>query len=292
MPAERIPSDPREWIAERVKGFLATSPLNTLGEPGGEKAWEEPLVGFSSGADPLYLQLKEMIGEFYWTPEEAFRRAFPEHEARAAELTVIAWVLPQTALTKGENATQKVYASRRWVGARGPGEDCNAVLRREVVAALAAAGVPAMAPQLHPDFGRHASHRYGPASSWSERHAAFVSGLGTFGLCDGIITAKGKAVRVGSVVARLACPATPRPYGDDHRAYCLYFSHGTCLKCVPRCPVQAISERGHDKDRCLRHVEVASLPHNQKTYGIKVPACGLCQVGVPCESGIPDPAAG
>ena len=43
------------------------------------------------------------------------------------------------------------------------------------------------------------SEKYGMASCWSERHAAFVSGLGTFGLCDGLITPVGKAMRCGSV---------------------------------------------------------------------------------------------
>ena len=37
------------------------------------------------------------------------------------------------------------------------------------------------------------------ASTWSERHVAYVSGLGTFGLSGGLITAKGQAVRLGSV---------------------------------------------------------------------------------------------
>ena len=44
-----------------------------------------------------------------------------------------------------------------------------------------------------------------------QRHAAHAAGLGTFGLCDGLITAKGKAMRAGSVVARIAVAQTPRP---------------------------------------------------------------------------------
>ena len=60
---------------------------------------------------------------------------------------------------------------------------------------------------------------YAPCSNWSERHAAYAAGLGTFGLCDGLITQVGKAVRVGSVVAQVAVPASKRPYGD-HQAYC------------------------------------------------------------------------
>jgi epoxyqueuosine reductase len=47
------------------------------------------------------------------------------------------------------------------------------------------------------------SQRYSYASSWSERHAAYAAGLGTFGLCDGLITARGKAVRFGSIISKL-----------------------------------------------------------------------------------------
>jgi len=38
----------------------------------------------------------------------------------------------------------------------------------------------------------------GPASSWSERHAAYAAGLGTFSLNDALITPKGIAHRLGS----------------------------------------------------------------------------------------------
>jgi epoxyqueuosine reductase len=54
---------------------------------------------------------------------------------------------------------------------------------------------------------------------------AYAAGLGTFGLCDGLITACGKAMRTGSVAARLEIDALSRPY-DDHQAYCPFnFRH-------------------------------------------------------------------
>ena len=46
-----------------------------------------------------------------------------------------------------------------------------------------------------------------PRSTWSERHVAYAAGLGTFGLSRGLITARGIAMRCGSVVTDL--PATP-----------------------------------------------------------------------------------
>jgi len=52
---------------------------------------------------------------------------------------------------------------------------------------------------LVPNWAIVKSERFSYASSWSERHAPHAAGLGTFGLCDGLITAKGKAMRVSPV---------------------------------------------------------------------------------------------
>lgn len=161
---------------------------------------------------------------------------------------------------------------------------------KRVVEVLLQAGAPTLAPILSPYWAKQTSEGYGFASNWSERHAAHAGGLGTFGLCDGLITPLGKAVRTGSVVAKLQVPPTLRPY-QDHRAYCLYYSHGICQKCVQRCPVKAISSQGHDKTRCFGHLE-SSRRYTRREYGIKKGGCGLCQVAVPCESHIPSPEEG
>ncbi|UCG11974.1 MAG: epoxyqueuosine reductase [Deltaproteobacteria bacterium] len=282
---------PEVWVTGIVTDFVSTSPLNTLALLGGEVAWESPLVGFSRGDDPIYSEYKLHIGDFYWTPLEIFQLTFPNVETKAEDLTVISWILPQTQTTKDENATQKVYPSPRWAAARDTGEKFNVTLREHVVKTLLQASVEAVAPMLSPHWSRQTSERYGFASNWSERHAAHAAALGTFGLCDGLITPVGKAIRAGSVVARLEVSPTPRPYRDYH-AYCLFYSHGICQKCVGRCPVQAISSEGHDKVRCQSHLEKAKS-YVRKKYGLKNKVgCGLCQVGVPCESHIPSPDEG
>ena len=96
-------------------------------------------------------------------------------------------------------------------------------------------------------------------------------------------------MRVGSVVTQATIDPTPRPY-VDHRAYCLYFADGTCGRCIDRCPVRAITEAGHDKEKCRLHLTRAR-EHVQKTYRFEGYGCGLCQVGVPCEDHIPVKAA-
>ena len=271
-------------ITSLIQGFCR-SPQNSLYGEAGEAAWAEPLVGFSSGADGVYEDLRRHAGPSHWTPQEIFALAFPEAPAAPEELTVVSWVLPQTEATKADNRRERIYPAERWARARIYGEKVNAELRREVVAGLAASGYQAVAPVLTPQFGVRESETYVFTSNWSERHVAYASGLGTFGLCDGLITPKGKAVRLGSVVVRGRVLATPRPYGH-HQAYCLYFAEGTCGDCIDRCPVRAISKDGHDKVKCDRHLE-RTKPYVREHFGFEGYGCGLCQTGVPCESGIP-----
>ena len=228
-------NDLSDWIKEVISRFTA-SPENSLRNRENEAAWAEPLVGFSKGDDPLYGEIKSLIGPFYWEPLDAFRKAFPESDAAPRDLTVISWVLPQTRATRMDNRKEKRYPSERWARSRKFGEEFNSALRRHVVSALETAGYQAVAPQLIPSWATQMSERYGIASSWSERHAAYISGLGTFGLCDGIITPAGKAVRFGSVVARIDIEVAERPYRSRNE-YCLFLSAGECGKCMDRCPV-------------------------------------------------------
>ncbi len=285
MPAYS-PSELASWVQSIIRDFINTSKENRMWEDTTEKTWGDPLIGFSKGDDPLFTSFKEHIGPFHWTPSEIFNQSFPDRSARPGELTVISWILPINEPTKIDNRKETVFPSERWARARTYGEVINEKLREYVVRTLQAQGHDAVAPTLAPGFTWQNSPTYGFASNWSERHAAFASGLGTFGLCDGLITPVGKAMRTGSVVARIQLPPTPRPY-NSHRDYCLFFSSGACRKCASRCPVGAITEAGHDKVKCFEHVFKTAIPYIKSHYGFDGYSCGLCQTGVPCESRIP-----
>jgi len=62
---------------------------------------------------------------------------------------------------------------------------------------------------------------------------------------------------------------------------------GTCGKCIDRCPVEAIDEKGHNKTRCREYVYGMAAKYVLTNYGIQANCCGLCQTGIPCESKIP-----
>jgi epoxyqueuosine reductase len=279
-------SDIAANIEQTVADFVANSPVNTLDRPEPERAWERALVGYAAGDDPLFTDFKDHVGPFHWTPLEAFEQQFPDSGATPGELTVISWVLASTTATKMENRKQAEFPSERWARTRVYGEKANVRLREVVVERLGQLGVAALAPMLASQWSRQNSEKYGFASTWSERHAAYAAGLGTFGLCAGLITPLGKAMRLGSVVARVVLPPTPRPY-TDHNAYCLFYSKGTCKKCAERCPAGAITEAGKDKLKCAAHLKPKSGDYVKSTYGFEGYGCGLCQTGVPCESRIP-----
>ena len=64
----------KNWIETIIRDFCASS-ANSLENGTGEPAWESPHFAYARGDDLLFAQLKNDIGEFYWTPEEAFQLA-------------------------------------------------------------------------------------------------------------------------------------------------------------------------------------------------------------------------
>ncbi|MDR1044727.1 MAG: epoxyqueuosine reductase [Candidatus Adiutrix sp.] len=285
------PGGALEGLNRLVKEFL-DGPANHSSMPEeGETVLGPALTGVAAGHDPIWLEFKEAVHPDHWTPREAFQLAFPQAgPVEPSELSVFSWVLPQTERTRRDQRRARDFPAERWVRTRFLGQPLvNDALAVFLVENLARAGVLAVSPDQLPAFGRRESERFLIASTWSQRHAAFAAGLGSFGLCDGLITAVGKAMRCGSVLVRLELPATPRPY-SHYREYCLYYnSPGTCGLCIPRCPAGAISPRGHDKKLCRPYTEFqsrdyvrAQWPELDGAYG-----CGLCQVAVPCEKGIP-----
>jgi len=268
--------------------FWASAPSNSLQLETGEKAWAMPHVAIARGDDPLFLRNKELIGPFLWTPEEAYALAFPHDPAPASELRVISYVLPQTQKTCSDQRMEKTMPAERWARSRFHGEEFNCELRLHLSDTLTRTGHPSVAPERLPAFGYQQSERFGLASNWSERHAAFVAGLGTFGLSDALITRWGKAVRLGSVVSRINLPVSKRVYGDDHHAWCLWYAKGTCGACAKRCPADAITtSKGHDKQICLAYIRETTAPYTTRTYGTGATPCGLCQVKIPCEAQAP-----
>lgn len=274
----------QQSVRDFLHDLVSNSPLNhpaTLEGP----FFAEPLVGFASARDELFIHLQRIIGPFHQTPQQWLAAA---GQQRFTGGTVISWVLPISTATRLSNRSQNLEPSRAWALTRNDGELFNHLLRDRLVDFLQARGYLAIAPLRHARWQAVDDPATGLASTWSERHAAYAAGLGTFSLNDGLITAAGIAHRCGSVVTDLVLPADERPYAGI-RDYCLYHHDGSCGACIKRCPVNAISTAGHDKYRCRDYTYGILQPRLLQSYGIEISGCGLCQTRVPCEARNPVP---
>jgi ferredoxin len=172
-------------------------------------------------------------------------------------------------------------------------------------------GYKATAPTFTPwgqesmmDFQYEGNTSRDTISPCAERQWAVASGLGTFGLPDMIITEKGMAVILTTIMCSAQIPPSPKPTKE----YCLYYRNGSCKKCISRCPGQAISEKGRLAARCdggaaaaaiynlafLKdrmtkelgdYADVSIMPLGKPSMAFT--ACGRCYTGVPCSTEIP-----
>jgi len=226
--------------------------------------FDAPIFAFGSADDELYEQYKstDIIGGHFLTPLEWLPSA----------KTVISFFLPYADSIKKSNSHDCTWPSEEWLHGRYEGQLFINELLKHIRKQLLGSGYSCLVPAFDSRFG------YGDsedkfASNWSERHAAFACGLGTFGLSKGIITEKGTCGRLGSILTALDLPKDTRQYNDIYE-YC-----SMCGLCIPRCPVKAISfEEGKEHAPCSEFLKRVGEIHKPR-YG-----CGKCQINVPCES--------
>ena len=264
----------KETIISSAVDFTRESSLNFVSEEAaispkyiGLKMFEAPIFAFGKADDDIYVRFKspEVIGEHHMAPDEWLTGA----------KTVISFFLPYSDRIKTANSTDIKWPADEWLHGRIEGQKFVRSLTIHIAKMLQDAGFDSLAPSLDKRF-RSGTDENKHTSNWSERHAAFACGLGTFGLSKGLITEKGLCGRFGSVLTKLDLPADGRPYSDVYE-YCIM-----CGLCIAQCPVHDISfERGKDFKPCAEFLDIVLQKHKPR-YG-----CGKCQVSVPCESGRP-----
>jgi len=250
-------------LMELIKNYVMTTHLNKVPELDNLQIFDQPLVGIASAEDSFFLKLKEadVIGPHHLTPGEWLPGA----------KTVISYFLPFSKVIRESNRLTTDLPSSEWLYGRIEGEALNETLRKYLVEQIQSSGGQAIAPAVDKNF-QVVNRR----SNWSERHAAFIAGLGTFNLSKSFITEKGCAGRFGSVITNINFKVTPRQYQDIYE-YCT-----NCGLCISRCPVSAITPEGKDHQICSEFLDNVIKPRYKPRYG-----CGKCQTAVPCENGIP-----
>lgn len=279
-----LPGDnPEKVIIQEIKDFVAMNPGNRDSRLSGKPFFEDPLVGFADANDRLFETYKDIIGDFHLTPIEVLDRFYPDHQGSWDGASVISWILPIAVSVRESNRRETSCSSEAWLITKSFGEEFNLKLAEHMVSLLTEQGCYALVPTLSPFF-EIVQTEAGFAANWSERHVAYVAGLGTFSLSGALITERGAAMRCGSVVTGLKLQPTMRPY-SNYREYCLFYNSGSCGTCISRCPGSAISKEGHNKELCMMHCASIVQEGEGNTGGM--PGCGLCQTAVPCEEGIP-----
>lgn len=270
-----------EKIIFEVFESLDKNNFKALGKPK-EPMFEKPLIGVAAGDDPYFYFLKEHIGEFHWSPSEAFAKIY-KNTPKASNLRVLSLIFPQSEATIELQNRQIKVPCDNWYASRAEWESVMDEFLIKLLRELEIQGIKAVAVDLIKDLSVQQSEKLGQASNWSHRHAAFAAGMGTFGLSDGFISERGKAVRITSIIIEADLDITPRTYTGPYD-WCLYYKSGICGACIRRCPKRAITEKGHDKEACSLYKDTVcaeSLPGHLSCNNRKIP-CGLCQTKIPC----------
>ena len=244
-------------LSHAVTELLENTPYNR--SPGTEtRVYDAPLFAVSNARDPLYIKLKSDVGQNHYLPEDLLSGA----------KTVISYFLPYSGTVSKANYG-KDEAPALWLQAHRQGAKAAELVRRFIERRLTELNVRVVVP-FH-----DSRYKTGTlVSNWSERHVAFISGLGTFGLHKNLITALGSAGRLDSVI-------TDHDFAPTIRGYNGVYDHCiNCHKCVQRCPVGAIKESGKNIRICAKHVLTGK-------GGPEQAVCGKCLTDVSCENCIP-----
>ncbi len=276
----------KEWA--RWDENLLPEEYAMLRDLAGIQMFEKPIWGVASASDPLFTEMKKpgVIGPHHLTPTEWLPTA----------RVVISLFFPFTEEVKLSNLENPTHASSLWQHARVDGEQAIRAFKHRLSLQLRENGFDAIVPS---EDDRYLTTD--PiSSSWSERHAAFAAGLGTFGMSRGLITEKGIAGRFASVITSADLTVTVRNYSQVYE-YCI-----RCGACAERCPANAIDpdlpmDEAKDQWKCKNYLDILKeiskkgedtrppeeqsdyFPEKRKEYF----GCGKCQVGVPCESANP-----
>lgn len=251
-------------LLEQMCHLIDESPSNKVSEKDIilEKIFDYPLVKVAKASDPLFGKLKEpeVIGRHHLSPSEWLA------DARS----VISYFLPFSKKVREANHIPR-WPALEWLYGRIEGEEFNKLMLQYIINLVSESDGKAIAPILDPRYKARDLK-----SNWSERHAAYIAGLGTFSLSKSLITAKGCAGRYGSIITDLAINPSKRAY-TELEDYC-----NRCGECIKRCPAGAVTEKGMDVQICLNYYNDEITPRYSPRYG-----CGKCQTAVACENIIP-----
>lgn len=247
-------SEAAALIWETITHEISTQDLIT--------GYREPIIGIVPADDPGFGSLSSLVGFNHFLPGDLLPGA----------RSIVCFFLPFFPDIVYANQAHKDIVAREWAIAY---QETN-MLINQITSGLSKKlrdhGIRAAAEPATGNFDHTALK-----SHWSHKSIAVMSGIGSFGLHQLVITDAGCAGRFGSFVVDVELPITTPPQKER----CEYYATGACLDCVLACPVQALAEeepfnRQECWQQCLRNGEYF------QDIGDEVHICGKCAVLGPC----------
>ena len=244
-----------ETISRLIREYTAIYPMQARTET----CWGEPLVAFAASTDSLFASLKQRVSPSHAMPNDLLPGA----------RTVVAYFIPFENTVIASNIPAK-NCSREWAVAYIETNRLISDLNGYIHDQLVHLGYKSAAPPATHNFDQQKL-----ISDWSHRHVGYIAGLGTFGLNNMLITAKGCCGRLGSLVTNLVVEPTRRTVEER----CLFKKYGLCRKCLERCLMNALTDKSFNRHCCY-----AMCLDNAKQFSAfgLADVCGKCLVNVPC----------
>lgn len=242
--------------------FIQESIIHEVNNRSFVTAYRDPLIGFVAADDPDFAYLSK------WT---AYDHLMPEDLLPGAR-SVVSFFLPFAPEINYANQREREQVAREWAVAY---QDTNALVGQittRLIESLSQYHINAAAEPATGNFDKSELR-----SQWSHKSIAVLSGIGSFGLHQLVITDAGCSGRFGSLVI----DAELKIEKPERKERCEYYLLGTCLDCVFGCPVNAITEDDpFDRQACWKQCLVNA--NGFLDLGDEVNVCGKCAVVGPC----------
>lgn len=220
--------------------------------------FREPLLGIA-GINDLYIRsLRQVVNPGHLLPEDLLP------DARS----VVAYFLPFKKYIVEENRRGR-NASRLWAEVYIKTNRLLAGIAGEIAALMAGEGFKCAWEKPTHNFDTELLVSY-----WSHKHVAFACGLGRFGKNHLLVSDRGCAGRISSLVTDWD-PGTP-PDNEERSPF--YQCPEKCVYCFKSCPTGALRENGLDKRACYG----MCLENDRLHQDLELcDVCGKCSTG-PC----------
>ena len=220
-----------------------------------ERIWEEPIVGFADVNSDYIKNLKNVVLESHYSPNDFLDDA----------TIIVSYFLPFKREIGKSNKCEGL-PSETWVKSYIVTNKMAQDINENIVNELKGLGYDAVNPMNTGIFDRSILK-----SRWSQRHIAYAAGIGTFGINNLLISEKGSCGRYFSVITNLDVKGD-EPIKEDR---CMYKKDKSCGVCVKRCEKGALTYEGFDRFKCSE-----ACQESERIMGASV--CGKCAVDLPC----------